>query len=198
MWVFEKVILCLIFLFVITGVILSENKIFSLPFLEGLKWVTLLTWLGCSSICGYRAYILYPFRSRPFIFCLIVMAIIFMWGMLEQTFWGQSFFYGKHQWPWGLFLEIFVGIYFLLLPLFYTKFKRVRKILDNFAIPIPRWFHMVGHIVLISIVQLTPSPQRENLLKFGMCWLVLIVLLRPSNRPMFSRSIFKHCLCLIT
>ena len=183
-----------------------------------IEWLTVIALASSAVVCFYRVYLLYPFRPKIFIFCLAVMGFIFLFGTGEEISWGQRIFKIKspsffihnnaqgeinvhnlffknikiNKVIFGLSLSIMIVIYMVVFPWLYHRYKSFARLLDGWAIPLPRGFHVISCIVLFLIIQLSASGKKGELLEFANCWIFFIILLRPFNRQMFSRRIFRH------
>ena len=144
--------------------------------------------------------------------------MIFLFGAGEEISWGQRIFQIKspsfflqnnsqgeinlhnlyfynhkiNKIFFGTFLSIVMVFYLLIMPWLYNRYKKFAASLDSWAIPIPRGFHTISCLVLFFIIQMSASAKKGELLEFANCWVVLIIFLRPLNRSMFSRRIFRH------
>ena len=212
-----------IFVLVVTGVFLShmDRHLFESWYVreDGLiEWPTMVALVASSVVCFYRVYLLYPFRSKKFIFSLTVMGFIFLFGAGEEISWGQRIFQIKspsfflhnnsqgeinlhnlyfnnlkvNKIVFGTFLGVIMVFYLLVIPWLYHRYKTLAVFLDSWAIPIPRKFHIISCLVSFLIIQMSASAKKGELLEFANCWIFFIILLRPLNRSMFSRRIFRH------
>ena len=151
-----------------------------------LEWLTLTSILACIVACVYRASILAPFRKTSFLIGLYTSAaILLFFGALEGSRrWGlvDDFLPG-----WVVALMFFA--YLVILPLCYLKYPTTRKRVDNWAIPLPRTYHIVLYVVLLVAHWATqPNEFRPEQLQFGACWLFFMVMMEPLNRVVFSRT----------
>ena len=116
------------------------------------------------------------------------MGLVFVFGAGEEISWGQrilniesSEFFVKHNAQreinihnlivngkkinkiiFGTSLGVCIGAYFLILPIVYTKIDGIKHLVNRFAIPIPRVFHIISYIILIILVSMVDSSRKES------------------------------------
>lgn len=219
----EKLGYVFIFTIVITGVVLSYQDLHYYQAVytreDGfVEWLTVIALLLGSGTCFYRAKILSKFRSGTFVFGLIVLGFLFLFGAGEEISWGQRIFdwqvpvfFQKHNSQgetnlhnlvvngvkinkliFGLILGICVAFYFLILPVLYRKFEKIQKLIDRFAIPIPKNSHLIAYLILFGLSQIIKGHKPGEILEFGGCWIFYLMILEPFNRPVFSRKSFNR------
>lgn len=135
-----------------------------------------------SLVCFYRAYVLRPFRVKLFSRFLSLWGLIFLGLFFERVFLGLSL--DVLAYPVMLFL---VGFYFFLLPIIYRNLDWFQVKVDEMAISVPKWIHMICLLLLVFIVYGLVNEGREKILEFGVVWIFVILSLRPYNRELFSR-----------
>lgn len=219
----EKLGFLFIFTIVIASVIMGHVD---LKYYQGVftredgfvEWLTVIALLSGAATNFYRAKILSKFRPRIFIFGLIALGCVFIFGAGEEISWGQRIFnwsvpgfFQEHnaqgetnlhnliyngvkinKLVFGLILGIIVALYFLVLPFLYRKYEKVKNLINMFAIPIPRNVHIVAYLILFGLVQLIPGHKHGEVLEFGGCWIFYFMTLEPFNREMFSRKSFSR------
>lgn len=183
-----------------------------------LEWLTVVALLMGSILCIYRARILKPFRHRKFILGLYLLSALFFFGFAEEISWGQriwqawfdfkvpDFFikYNSQQEMnfhnlrfggmkinkiiFGTFLGICIVFYFLVLPFLYRKKEAVKEFIDSWALPLPRLYHILAYISLAIIAEFIAGGKKGEILEFGGCWIVLLMIFEPFNREIFSRK----------
>lgn len=183
-----------------------------------IEWLTFLALILGFFLCWYRASILRPFRSKIFYFSLIFLGLVFLFGAGEEISWGQRIFNIKspeffmrnntqmetnlhnlfigsfkiNRVIFGTLLGILVAFYFLILPFLYRRVEKIKLLVDSFALPLPKIFHIIFYICLAGVVSLTDSAKKGELLEFGGCWIFLLMTFRPYNRQIFSRISFQR------
>lgn len=219
----EKFGFLFVFLIVITSVIISRNNLDYyqkvLTKEDGLiEWLTVTALLLGALTAFYRARILITFRPSTFIWSLILLGFVFIFGAGEEISWGQRIFdwhspeffriyntqgetnlhnlkFGNtkiNKVIFGTFLGIVIGFYFLILPVLYKKLIKVRKFLNKIAIPIPKNLHIVAYLILAGLAYMIPGHKKGEILEFGGCWIFYLMTLEPLNRDRFSRKSFKR------
>ena len=213
----ERVIFSIVFLLIVIGVILSRVD---LPFFEGfyvredgfIEWLTIVALLSGAFLCFYRTFKLKSQRSFMFLLGMVLMGLVFIFGVGEEISWGQrilniesSEFFMKHNAQreinihnlivngkkinkiiFGTLLGVCIGAYFLILPIFYRKIDGIKQFVNRFAIPVPRVFHIISYIILIILVSIVNSSKKGELLEFGGCWILLLMIFNPYNREIFK------------
>lgn len=183
-----------------------------------IEWGTVFALLLGAFISFYRSYILKPFRGWKFQVCLILLGLLFIFGAGEEISWGQRIFnistpefFMQHnaqhetnlhnlvvggtkinKLVFGLILGICVAFYLLILPVLYRKYEKIKKLIDDFAIPIPRGFHIIAYLVLVALVETIPGPKKGEIIEFGGCWVFTLMTFNPFNRELFSRKSFER------
>ena len=183
-----------------------------------VEWLTITGLIFGVLVNVYRANILSPFRSTLFIVCTSFMAVMFFLVLGEEISWGQHLF--DYQPPeffvryntrgevnfhhlkfenWEMGRSVFerilkpiIAIYFLILPFAYGKWNRVKVLVDQLALPLPRVYHTFSCIALIFLCQGIEREMREDFLEFVCCWILILMFCRPYNRQLFSRISFER------
>jgi len=183
-----------------------------------IEWLTVLALFTGMVMSIYRARILAPFRSHKFIYCLYFAAFIFFFGMMEEISWGQRIFdynvpeffrkyntqgetnfhnlyfgnFRVNKIIFGSILGIAVVFYFLILPFLYRKYEVVKEKVNNWALPLPRFYHIIAYIILAILVESISGGKKGEILEFGGSWIVLLMLFEPFNREIFSRKMMDR------
>lgn len=180
---------------------------------DGLvEWLTVF-WLMLSCVlCLSRFVTLQGKRPKLFLAMLLIFAAVFFFGAGEEISWGQrllkvdsSEFFQTHnaqgemnlhnlvvsgkkinKMIFGLTLGIIIALYCLVLPTLARKFRPVMKLVQKFAIPIPRGRHVVALILLFILVEINPSPKRGEIMEFGSTLLFFLIFFNPWNRRAFQ------------
>ncbi len=151
-----------------------------------LEWLTLAS-IACGFIaCLYRVSILKPFRKTSFVSGLYISAaLIFLFGVIESSRrWGLV-----SDFVSGWFVAFLFFSYLTILPLCYLKYPKVRRRVNDWAIPLPRVYHINSYALLLLVYFFMPAiEQSAQLLQFGACWLFFMVMMEPLNRLVFSRK----------
>jgi hypothetical protein len=190
----EKFFYSFVFIFAALGVF----KI--LPAQFGDKYYLMLTnWLTFLALFlgfftnFYRAFILKPFRSNKFFIFLLFLSLIFFILAGQKISWGREVMgdYLEHIFPKSLIIG-FILLYFIIMPILYRVMKKGKYWLDFYGVPIPKLFHIVLFILMGILAAKADSPLSEVLLEFGFSWIVFLMMWRPYNRKVYTRSSLKR------
>lgn len=180
-----------------------------------VEWMTVLGFILGISACIYRAIILAPFRGLKFRFGLIFWACLLFFGMGEEISWAQRIIgfetphwflvhntqgefnfhnlrfgdFKVNRFIFGTVLGVIVVFYFLVLPILYRKFERVKNFANEWAIFVPRIYHIVAYVTLAAIAKTIPSGKKGEILEFGGVWIFTLLIFEPLNREFFSRKL---------
>ena len=183
-----------------------------------VEWFTIIGLAFGGLVNLYRANILQPFRSNLFVVCTCLMGIMFFVVLGEEISWGQFLFdyqppeffirYNTQgevnfhhlrfeNWEMGRsvlerILKPMITVYFLLLPLAYTKWSGVKNLVDQLALPLPRLYHTCAYIMLAFLSNWISEEMREDVLEFVCAWILVLMFCRPYNRELFSRISFER------
>lgn len=183
-----------------------------------IEWLTVVALFAGMVMSIYRAKILAPFRSKKFVYCLYFAAFIFFFGMMEEISWGQRIFdypvpvffqkyntqgetnfhnlyfgsFKVNKIIFGSLLGIGVVFYFLVLPVLYKKMENVKEKVNSWALPLPRFYHIIAYIVLGVLVQFIDGGKKGEILEFGGSWIVFLMVAQPFNREIFSRKMMER------
>ena len=178
---------------------------------ESLSVIALLT---ASGVCTYRVIMLRQQRSRWFLLCTGILGALFFFGAGEEISWGQrilgvespEFFKANNaqqetnlhnlvvgevkinRLVFGQLLAVVIVTYVLILPILYRKVGGVRTWIDGWAIPLPRWLHIVAYLLIGGVATFIPSSRKGELLELGGCIIFLLITLYPHNRTAFVRD----------
>lgn len=176
---------------------------------ESLSVVALV--IACG-VCVYRVFALRSVRSRWFLICTGILGALFFFGAGEEISWGQRIFNVEspeffksnnaqqetnlhnlvvgevkiNRLVFGKILAVIVVSYVLILPVLYRKVGAIRNWVDGWAIPLPRWIHVVAYLLIASLATFIPSSRKGELLELGGCIIFLLVTLYPHNRSAFA------------
>lgn len=185
---------------------------------DGLvEWLTVCWLLFSSILCITRIFKLKSKRSKLFLLMLAFFAAGFFFGAGEEVSWGQrifnvqsSEFFQTHNAQgetnlhnlvvgetkinkliFGLTLGIIIAIYCLILPTLARKVPAVMKLVEKFAIPIPRGHHVLVYLTIFLLVEINPSPKRGELIEFGGTLMFFLMFLNPWNKRLFQLNPFR-------
>jgi len=182
-----------------------------------IEWLTFMALFFGGIASFYRIIILKPFRTTSFIIGLLLTGLFFWFGAGEEISWGQRVFgfkspeffmqynaqyeFNLHNLKFGNFkvnkiifgsiLSLCVICYFFILPYLYRKYDKFKELVNNWAIPLPQYYHIFLYVLLFVtcvFIKKSPSGKSGEILEFGGTWICLLMILNPLNRPIFSRK----------
>lgn len=179
-----------------------------------LENITVIFLLIGSLTCWRRCLILRHEKTKLFVWMCFLLGALFFFGAGEEISWGQRIFgvetpefFRQHNIQhetnihnlvmggvkinkliFGLILGILIAIYVLIFPLLYSTVEKVRKLIDSFAIPLPRLIHILFYLALFIIVETTPSSKKGEVVEFGGAAIFVLIVLFPRNWHIFQRS----------
>lgn len=178
-----------------------------------LQWLIISTLLFAGLMCFYRASILKPFRGAVFASCLFLAGIVFFTFALDEMSWGQILFHYKtpeliaarnsmgemnirHLVVAGfeftdiiftIGIKILATLYFIVLPFFYSRLEQIKKFVNRFAIPLPRYSQTAAYAVAAILMSFIPSSLRHIVFEFVFYWILVLMMYNPLNEEVFSR-----------
>jgi len=182
---------------------------------QGLfQWTTFATLLFASFMCFYRASILRPFRGPVFSMSQKLLGWIFLFFAFDEVSWLQKFFnfkspaffveynirqemnfhnlilygYKINAIVFTLAIKIIATIYFLILPFLYHKMSRVKKFVNNYGIPLPRYTQTFAYLIMAVLVGMITDQNSYVVFELGFYWLLVLLMYNPINDEVFSRK----------
>jgi hypothetical protein len=177
-----------------------------------LETLTALALMAGAIICVYRCWQLRNQRPKQFLVCAACWGLILLFGMGEEISWGQRIFnvespqlfiehncqsetnlhnlvFGNtsiNKLVFGKFLGAAVIMY-LMLPVFYRRFRRIRHQLNRMAVPVPRIYQIAAVITIAVLVETSGAKKRGEITEFAFASLGLLMLINPANSPIFRK-----------
>ncbi len=177
-----------------------------------VEWLTVIALLSGAVVMFKRAINLKATKSKLFIMCLVGMGLVFLFGAGEEISWGQRIFgikspeffmnhnsqyetnfhnlmfQGKsiNRIIFGTGLGIMVAIYMLLMPYLFERKENIKNLINKFAIPVPKWSHVLFALFIFGLVSLTPSGKKGELREFGLCWTFFVLMYNPRNKLIYK------------
>ena len=182
---------------------------------DGLfQHIIFFTILFASFMCFYRASILKPFRGSLFAACQVILGIIFLIFSMDEISWMQRIFHyatpsffqthnirGQMNFHhlvingfyinnlvFTLTIKIVATLYFLILPFLYPRRERIKRFVNRFAIPLPRYTQTAVYVLLGLFVNLIHSEYYYVVFELGFYWLLVLMMYNPLNDDVFSRK----------
>jgi hypothetical protein len=178
------------------------------------QWLIFSTITFASIMCFYRASILKPFRGGLFSTCLIIAGFVFLIFALDEISWGQLIFH--YDTPefikvrntqgemnirdlviagfevkdiiFTLSIKILATLYFLIIPFFYKRLDQLRRFVNRFAIPLPRYTQIAAYFVMVLVMMAIPSSLRHIVFELCFYWILVLMMYNPLNDEVFSRK----------
>jgi hypothetical protein len=144
----------------------------------------------------------------------LFFGFLFLFGAMEEISWAQRIFdikspdwFLKHnaqgeinfhnlvicgvklnKLVFGKMLAMVLGIYLLLIPLFYRINTRLKATVNRWRIPVAQNYQVLLFIVLAIVIRLHLglSKKAEELLEFSGCYMIFLVVTHPYNHEIIS------------
>jgi len=179
-----------------------------------LENITVLFLFFGSLVCWNRSLKLRHEKPKLFVVMCFMLGALFLFGAGEEISWGQRIFnvqtpefFKAHNIQhetnihnlvvngvkinkliFGLILGVLIAVYVLILPLLHAKIPKIRSLIDSFAIPLPRFIHILFYLALFIIVETTPSSKKGEMVEFGGAAIFVLIVLFPRNWHIFRRQ----------
>lgn len=179
-----------------------------------IEWTTVVALFFAGIVMLRRCWQLH---DRPWLFFRLVClgaALVMFFGAGEEISWGQRLFdvetpellkkhnrqseMNLHNLKFGDFsvnkiifsklLAVCIVSYVLIMPILYRRKESVARLIDRFAIPVPRAIHTVAWLILIACTEggVIASKKSGELTEFGGSLLFLLIFLFPLNAGIFA------------
>jgi len=158
-----------------------------------------------------RAWSLRNERPKRFVSMLIIAAVVLVFGAGEEISWGQRIFgietpeyfrahnaqsetnfhnlviadVGINKLIFGKLLAVGLICYLIVLPLINYRSKRIAKLINRFAVPVPRFHHTLAILAIVVIVETSPVRKRGEINEYALSSIAFLILLNPANRSIF-------------
>jgi hypothetical protein len=177
-----------------------------------IEWMTILPLILMMVVTGRRFIKLYPVRRPVFLLSLVIFMGLCFFAAGEELSWGQRFLHlesseffkaynsqketnlhnlvlaGKsiNLIIFSRLLILVMACYLVVLPILYEKKSSIRHSADSMAIPIPKLYQIICFFLVFGLIALCPSGRRAELLEFGTCFLLLLIVVYPQNKKIFE------------
>ncbi|MCU0289227.1 MAG: hypothetical protein MUF15_22880 [Acidobacteria bacterium] len=178
-----------------------------------VEWLTAASLAACATVCLIRYFRLRSQKKRIFSIVLLVMALVFIFGMGEELSWGQRIFnyssnnfftehntqqevnvhnlqFGKvrlNKIIFSLLLSILFCFYLFVLPILYRLLKKIKQWVDDLAVPVPRNYQLIAYGALFIAIGVIHDSRKWELLEMGSTMLFLVILNNPLNKEIFQK-----------
>ncbi|HZH06876.1 MAG TPA: hypothetical protein VEY69_09400, partial [Lautropia sp.] len=182
-----------------------------------IEWMTSLTLFGAFCFSVYRlvtSHRLFGLRGK---FILLLVAFVCLFGAGEEISWGQRVFdietpaslmernaqqelnlhnltfewNGKqvkvNRLVFGRLLSLALVLYLFVLTPLYRRNLRVRRLVDEWAIPIPATHHIVAYVGVLAVVELLiDSSKRGEMTEFAGAIVFMLNVVFAANRDIYD------------
>lgn len=172
------------------------------------EWIATISLLGCAAVCIERAIKLRAQTSKKFIVVNLLMASIFFLGVGEELSWGQRIFgiessnffiennlqketnfhnlklshLNVNKLIFGTIMGLFLFFYLFVLTFLYHRTKKVKSLVDSLGIPIPKFHHIIGMVIMGMIVKSIDAVDKWELMELAASMLFLAIFTYPVNK----------------
>jgi len=212
----EKFILVLVLLVLIPGFYLFFTDVpkFEQYVKEDgiVEWLTVLGLLLGSFVCFSRFAKLFRKKSIWFLFVTFGLGLFLFFAAGEEISWGQRIFgiatpeYFKennaqqetnlHNLVVGgvklnklIFSVILVGllsVFLVVVPFLHQKVTSVKIFLDASAVPVAKWYQVIGFIIVFALISIIHHGKNAELLECGGALLFFLIVRYPRNKEIFD------------
>ena len=178
-----------------------------------IEWGTFVALVIGAAVCFRRAVVLRSRRRALFIVFTILLGLMFVFGAGEEISWGKRIFgfqspewFKEHNTQQDLTVHnLVVGhtrlnkvvfsqgigvvlvVYVIVLPFLYRRNRKVARLVDSLALPLPRPRHVVAILALLVLVYgCVMSSYKGELGEFSLSWMVTLAFMFPFNAAAFS------------
>lgn len=79
-------------------------------------------------------------------------------------------------------LTAIMAIYLLILPILYSKFDGIKKLVNSFAIPIPKLHQIIAFLLSTSVIVILPNLSRKwEVFELFFACIIFLIFLHPKN-----------------
>lgn len=214
----EKCILTLIVLILLIAfAVLYLNPEFLDIYLgeDGIvEWLTVGGLLAGSLLCFNRFVAFFKTKNWWFLVVTFLLGLLLFIAAGEEISWGQrilgiqsSEYFLKNnaqgetnihnlvvngvkinKLVFSTLLIAVLGIYLVVIPIFYNTNKRVKKFMDHSGVPIPKPYQIISFILIFGISALLKHDRNPELLECGAATLFFLIIYFPLNKFIYKRS----------
>lgn len=175
---------------------------------------TALFLFSSSLLLIYRLIKLYKFKKPLWIFGMLAIALVFLFGAGEEISWGQRIFNvesseyflennaqgetnlhnmvvdGKkiNKIIFSQLLTAILIIYLIITPILYRKVAAIKKLADNFAVPIVKWHHTIAFLLSTAVLIFMPSNRKWELYELAFAVIFFLIFLNPLNKSIYLKN----------
>lgn len=172
-----------------------------------LENATFAVLAAAAVICLSRAW-RFRQRGRGYVAGSALLGLLLAFGAGEEVSWGQRLlgiepaeFFLRHNLQketnlhnltvagvnlnrlvFGKLLAVALGVYLLPIRWLHQRQGGLSRLLDRWAVPIPRLRHVVAILAVVLVVETSRAPKRGEISEFALSSIFLLVLINPQNR----------------
>ncbi len=170
--------------------------------------------LFCSSVLLIsRFFKLKNYKKPLWKLGILAIALVFIFGAGEEISWGQRIFniesseYFKENNAQGetnlhnlvvdgkkvnkiIFSQLLTAvlvIYLIITPFLYRKFNWVKKLANQFAVPIVQWHQTIAFLVVTGLLVFMNSERKWELYELAFGVIFFLIFLNPLNKSIYSK-----------
>jgi hypothetical protein len=144
---------------------------------------------------------------------ILAIALVFIFGAGEEISWGQRIFNiessdyfkennaqaetnlhnlvvgGKkvNKLIFSQLLTVVLIIYLIITPFLYRKFEGIKKLANQFAVPIVQWHHTIAFLIVTGLLVFMGSDRKWELYELAFSVIFLLIFLNPLNKSIYSK-----------
>ncbi len=213
----EKCILALIVLILLTafGVLFFNPPFLDIYLGEDgiVEWLTVGGLLAGSLLCFNRFIAFFKTKNWWFLVVTFVLGLLLFIAAGEEISWGQrilgiqsSEYFLKNnaqgetnihnlvvngvkinKLVFSTILIAVLGIYLVIIPIFYKTNKAVKNFMDKSGVPIPRLYQIISFLMVFGISGLLKHDRNPELLECGAAALFFLIIYFPLNKFIYKR-----------
>jgi len=175
------------------------------------EWLTVAGLLSASIVCLARFVRLMRKKSKWFLLVTLCICLFLFFAAGEEVSWGQRIFglqtpeyFEKNNSQQELnlhnlvvdgvklnkliFSVILVAglcIFLVVVPLLYQKNNSIRKLINASGIPVPKFYQVIGFLLVFVLTSLIPHGKQAELLECDGALLFFLIILFPKNKEIF-------------
>jgi len=212
----EKIILVMAAVAIVIGIFLFYTNVARFEEYvkeDGIvEWLTVVGLLLGSIVCFSRFLLLLHKRSRWFLFVTLGLGLFLFFAAGEEISWGQRIFglktpeyFQEHNAQHEtnlhnlvvdgvklnklIFSILLVGalaVFLLIVPLLYQRNNWARKFLDKSAVPVPRFYQVLGFVMVFILINIIRDGKNAELLECCGALLFFLIVRYPKNKEIYS------------
>ena len=175
---------------------------------------TALILLSCAVLMFVRVFRLFRYKSFIWKIVSIGIVLLFIFGAGEELSWGQNIvdqrpseFFLKHNAQQErnfhnlivggvklnviIFTYLFMVVatfYLIFLPILYTKYQRLRSLLNRLGVPVPKLLSGIMLGLAALLLQLIHFNNKWEIFEFAFAVICFLILLSPLNTSVYTKG----------